>query len=288
MDTCRTEFPHLGGTVNHLGHNMSNSQGWISLHRKLLENPLFKDPQALTLWVYLLLRANHSNTKALIGNNTVPIKRGQFLTGRKSLAASTGINESKIERLLKLFKSDQQIEQQTFTKYRLISIVNYESYQNTEQQTNNKRTTNEQQLNTDNNVNNGNNDNKELSVTDVWLGYFNSTTGRQFKNSQGLTARLNEYSEEDIKLVIDYKNKQWKGTSQEKYLRPETIFKPSKFESYLNDAKTGVPTHEENTRYTDNSAAGQVRAAAKRELAKLEQQESNNTSVVIDGKFVRS
>ena len=184
---------------------MSNSQGWISLHRKLLDNPLFKDPQALTLWVYLLLRANHSNTKALIGNKTIPIQRGQFLTGRKSLSASTGINESKIERLLKLFKSEQQIEQQTFTKFRLISIVNYEQYQSSEQQLNSKRTTTEQQLNTDNNVNKGNNVNKERGALEICLDYFNQTTGRQFKNGQGLRARLKEYSEDDIKLVINYK-----------------------------------------------------------------------------------
>jgi len=136
-------------------------QGWISLHRKILDNPLFKDPQALTLWVYLLLRANHSDTKALVGNKAIPVKRGEFITGRKSLATSTGINESKIQRLLKLFENEHQIKQQTFTKYRLISIANYSQYQDKEQRKNSKRTANEQQVNTDNNGNNGNNGNKK-------------------------------------------------------------------------------------------------------------------------------
>jgi hypothetical protein len=143
---------------------MSNHQGWISLHRKILDNPLFKEPKALTLWVYLLLRANHKDTKAIIGNSSIDIKRGQFLTGRKSLAEATGIQESKIERLLKLFENEHQIEQQKKSKYRLISIVKYESYQGDEQQLNNKRTTTEQQLNTDNNVNKGNNENKREAI----------------------------------------------------------------------------------------------------------------------------
>jgi len=217
---------------------MSDPQGWISLHRKIIDNPLFEDPHALMLWVYLLLRANHKPAKILRGNRTVAIKRGQFLTGRKSLSKATGIQESKIERLLKLFESEQQIEQQKTTKYRLISITNYNEYQGSEQQINNKRTTTEQQLNTNNNDNNDNNDNN----LKLCLDYFNETTGREFKNGQGLEARLKDYSIEDIKLVIDYKTKDWKGSNSEKYLRPETIFRPGKFEGYLNDAKTGVPT----------------------------------------------
>ena len=161
---------------------MSNHQGWISLHRKILDNPLFKEPKALTLWVYLLLRANHKDTKAIIGNLSIDIKRGQFLTGRKSLAEATGIQESKIERLLKLFENEQQIEQQKKSKYRLISIVKYESYQGDEQQTNNKRTTTEQQLNTDNNVNKGNNENKREAIpyqliADAYQKYYSDPTG---------------------------------------------------------------------------------------------------------------
>jgi hypothetical protein len=183
---------------------MSNSQGWISLHRKILDNPLFKDPKALTLWVYILLRANHQSTKIIIGNKTIPINRGQFLTGRKSLAEATGINESKIERLLKLFESELQIEQQKKSKYRLISITKYDEYQDIEQQTNNKRTTTEQQLNTDNNGNKVNNDNKERknfsppSVSDVSNHFLD----------KGLT--LQESKLEAEKFFNHYESNGWK------------------------------------------------------------------------------
>lgn len=135
---------------------MNEPQGWISLHRKLLEHPLFQDPPAFMLWVQLLLRANHKDNKVMIGNQFVDVNRGQLITGRKALAKYTGLSESKIERLLKLFESEQQIKQQTFTKFRLISITNYNQYQDGEQQLNNKRTTTEQQPNTNNNDNNEN------------------------------------------------------------------------------------------------------------------------------------
>ena len=132
-------------------------QGWISLHRQIQESAIYKDSQAVHLWVHLLLKANHKDKEVIFNGEPITIKAGQLLTGRKKLSAETGISESKIQRLLKLFQKCHMIEQQTNSKNRLISITKYHSYQQGEQQTNNKRTTTEQQLNTNNNVNNVNN-----------------------------------------------------------------------------------------------------------------------------------
>ncbi len=80
------------------------------------------------------------------------LRSGQFITGRKALEAATGIEQSKCERLLKLFKTTQQIEQQKTNKFRIITICNWDKYQDieqqNEQQVNNNRTTSEQQVNT--------------------------------------------------------------------------------------------------------------------------------------------
>ena len=138
--------------------------GWITLHRKLINSPVFKDPLALKLWVYLLLSANHKKGSHMVGNQVVIIPRGSNLTGRKSLSQATDIQESKVERLLKMFEKCGKVEQQTFTKYRLISITNYDMYQSSEQQVNSKRTASEQQVNTNNNGNNGNNGNNKEKI----------------------------------------------------------------------------------------------------------------------------
>ncbi|MGO4219500.1 phage replisome organizer N-terminal domain-containing protein [Bacillus sp. YAF12_1] len=54
------------------------------------------------------------------------------------------------------------------------------------------------------------------------------------KTRKLIRARLNEkFTVEDFKKVIDIKNEEWSGTSQAKYLRPETLF-GTKFEGYLN------------------------------------------------------
>ena len=128
------------------------TQGWIKLHRSLKEKAFIKDPEKLALWIHLLMMANHTEREEMFAGKPVKCKPGQFTTGRKQLAESTGIDESKIYRILKYFKeNEQQIEQQTCNKNSLITIKNWGFYQlekEDEQQVNNNWTTSEQQVNT--------------------------------------------------------------------------------------------------------------------------------------------
>jgi hypothetical protein len=91
----------------------------------------------------------------------MPLRPGQLVTGRKTLSLQTGVSESKIERILKHLENGQKIEQQKFTKFRIITIRNNDfsgsdanSEQKFEQQIDNKCTTNVQQVNTYNNEKN--------------------------------------------------------------------------------------------------------------------------------------
>ena len=71
------------------------------------------------------------------------------------------------------------------------------------------------------------------------VAYLNDKTNKNYKHTTGKTrrfieARWNEdFRLDDFKKVIDIKTSEWLGTSQEKYLRPETLF-GTKFEGYLN------------------------------------------------------
>jgi uncharacterized phage protein (TIGR02220 family) len=72
------------------------------------------------------------------------------------------------------------------------------------------------------------------------IDYLNEKTGKKYRTSNKQTkkdidARLKEgYAYEDFCQVIDNKTKVWKGTQQEIYLRPVTLF-GNKFDSYLNE-----------------------------------------------------
>lgn len=129
--------------------------GWIKLHRKFCEKAFYsKDSEKVHLWVHLLMSANHAGKEELLGGKPFFCVSGQFTTGRKQLSRETGISESKIERILTYFeKIEQQIEQQKTSTNRLISILNWGQYQQSEQQieqrVNNDRTTSEQRVNND-------------------------------------------------------------------------------------------------------------------------------------------
>lgn len=121
--------------------------GWIKLCRKLLQSPCFQNRELLQLWIWLLLTANHEERKVMVGNQVVIVAPGQTLTGRDKIAKAIKLNRSKVERFLKLLEIEHQIEQRTFTKYRIITILNWHKYQQSEhqneQQVSNKRAASE-------------------------------------------------------------------------------------------------------------------------------------------------
>ena len=135
--------------------------GWIKLHRKLLDNPISRKPNYSHLWVTLLLKAQHKQSDFTWNGQRQTLLPGQLMTGRKELSQETGIAESTVERILKYFESEHQVEQKKTTKFRIITITNWEKYQTpkkNEQQADNKRSTDGQQMDTYNNVKNVEND----------------------------------------------------------------------------------------------------------------------------------
>lgn len=97
------------------------------------------------------------------------------------------------------------------------------------------------QINTNNKINkiSTNKDNKENKIKEI-VDYLNQKLGTKYRATtksicSSINARLEEnYTVEDFKTVIDKKYKEWKGTEFEKYLTPDTLFRPTKFEKYLN------------------------------------------------------
>ena len=153
---------------------MDSNNGWIKLHRKLLDNPVvMKDSDHLAVWIYLLLNASHTEYPVLFGGKKISLKAGQLITGRKSIASTLGISESKVRRVLDLFEIDQQIDRQRSNKNSLVSILNWDKYQifdqQIDQQATNKRPTTDQQVTTNKNNKNIKNikECKEIIYSDV-------------------------------------------------------------------------------------------------------------------------
>ena len=193
---------------------MKSNTGWVRLHRTISEKGWYKKSDYVHLWIHILLKATHKGMEFMFDGKNCKLMPGQFITGRKKLSEETGINESKVQRILTFFeKNEHQIEQQKTTKNRLITICNWEKYQSiffdeqqTEQQPNNNRTTTEQQLNTynnANNINNANNANKPEKVVlpfdeefakhwNLWKDYKDKELKFKYKTPQSEQAAIKE------------------------------------------------------------------------------------------------
>ena len=87
--------------------------------------------------------------------------------------------------------------------------------------------------------------------------HLNKVCDREFKWQSEATRRLirarwqEGYRMDDFKKVIDTMYAEWHNTNFEKYLRPETLFNATKFESYLNRDASSI-----NKRGSEERLAG--------------------------------
>ena len=195
----------------------NNNNGWIKLYRKLLDNPVIcKNGDYLAVWIYLLLNATHEQYEVLFDNKRIILKAGQLITGRKIIATRLNTNEIKVQRILKTFENEQQIEQQTTNVNRLITIINWNEYQCSEQQieqrVNNERTTSEQRVNTNNNIKNIKNEKNNIGDAQKNLHELQNLIIKEYPIIQKIKRQLSldeclklekEFSRDEIKNILD-------------------------------------------------------------------------------------
>jgi len=152
--------------------------GYVRMYRSLMKKGYYQNSEHVHLWLHLIFKATYAPKEFLFNETLERLQPGQFITSRRKLSVETGIHESKVERILNVFKIEHQIEQQSRNKFRIISILNWDEYQNSEQvnelQMNSQRTASEQQANTNNNIKNIKNTNKQntkdlLFVLPEWI-----------------------------------------------------------------------------------------------------------------------
>jgi len=130
------------------------NNGYVKMHRSLMDKGYYLKSEYVHLWLHLIYKATYTQREFMFNGNIEILQPGQFITSRSKLSIETGIEESKIERILNTFKSEQQIEQVNRNKFRIISILKWNTYQNIEQvnelEMNSQRTASEQPVNTNN------------------------------------------------------------------------------------------------------------------------------------------
>lgn len=150
-----------------------SDNGWVKLHRKLLDNPLMRKPAYRAVWIEILLRATHNGADVMFGGQRLRLEPGQFTTGTWVIAEATGVPRATVARILKAFENEQQIEQRTDRQCSLITIKKWKEYQTDEQRSetrvSNDRATSEQRLSTKQERNNEKNERMKEPDSEVAL-----------------------------------------------------------------------------------------------------------------------
>ena len=144
------------------------NNGYIKIHRKILDSSVFSRSTYLHVWLYVLLSVNHTKKSLIFNNKKIDVLPGQFITSRLKIADATQIAPTTVENILEYLVNEQQIGQQKTTKYRIISVINWKDYQidgtQNGQQADNKPTTNGQQADTNKKAKNDKNEDNEKNI----------------------------------------------------------------------------------------------------------------------------
>lgn len=247
-----------------------SDQGWISLYRKIQNSFVWTNSDQLKLWLLILMKANHSENKFLFNGEELSVSKGQMVTGVNVLASDFNEGVKPVNRVagrtlwrwLKKFEKEQMLSIESTSKYSVITVLNWDEYQQNDNHLSSSGQSSVKHLSTNNNDNNENN--KTKVDYGALIKYLNEKTGRAFHNTEAnkklIKARLNDgFTKQDFKLVIDYKAMDWKDNQDmQKYLRPNTLFAPSHFDDYLNEAKEYL-NHANRTKTTsDGQRAGKT------------------------------
>jgi hypothetical protein len=109
--------------------------GFVALYREATEHPLFAgDVARFGAWSWLVVKACWKSTRFNISGATITIERGQLCVSRSQLATAWGWSPSAVERFLARLETEQMIGRATGQGRTIITICNYEKYQDVGEQ----------------------------------------------------------------------------------------------------------------------------------------------------------
>jgi hypothetical protein len=98
---------------------MEKHNGWVSLHRKILQSPIFnKPPEYFKVWIYLLLNVDHQNGIGFFSWNN--IKNDCHVTN------------SQLKKCFIFMEKEQMISRKKLPRGVEITILNWDKYQHTQ------------------------------------------------------------------------------------------------------------------------------------------------------------
>ena len=102
-------------------------EGYINLHRTLLDSMIFSSQTGLKIWIWLLLKASYRKRYVSLkigkGETTVTIERGQLLFGRYKAEEELCIDGSVVYKWMKKLEENGMISIESNNQYSIITTI---------------------------------------------------------------------------------------------------------------------------------------------------------------------
>ena len=122
-------------------------RGYVKLWRRSIDNGWLQNHLLWAFWCWCLLKASHKQKEITVGFQRVMLEPGQFVFGRNNAAKELRASPQNIRTCVQTLIKSQNLTIKSTNKFSIISIINWDSYQQDEnkinQQTNKPLTSNQ-------------------------------------------------------------------------------------------------------------------------------------------------
>ena len=181
--------------------------GWIKLHRKILEWEWYSDANTFRLFIHLLLKANHQDTKW----RGITIKRGQVLTSIRKLAKELKLTEKQIRGALQKLKRTHEVAHQPTALYSIITIKNFDRYQEKGTQKGTERAHERANEGHSKGTATNKNDKNEKNKKNILYNNIISPEPKNFSSGQKSTA---SHSQKKAKINFNFETGKWENITE--------------------------------------------------------------------------
>ncbi len=104
---------------------VNQNTGWVKLHRSIVDWEWWSDHNTTRLFMYLIIRVNYEEKRW----QGVVVMPGEIVTSLSRLSFETGLSVQSIRTSLNRLISTGELTSKSHSKYRVITINNFEKYQ---------------------------------------------------------------------------------------------------------------------------------------------------------------
>lgn len=212
------------------------NRGFIKLHRKIKDSPLWKDlnSKQRDIFINLLMMANHKGSTWIFDGIEYKLKPGQMITSLESIKkeCAKDVSIQNIRTCLLKLEKHGFLTNKSTNKNRLITIENWELYQISEKkQQANQQATNKQ-LTTNKNDKKDKNNIYTSQCDELWKLYPNKK-GKQ-EAYKKILKLLEEYSLEELRRSVKRYSKEVEGKNKQ-YIQHGSTFFNGGYVDYLDE-----------------------------------------------------